>query len=238
MGLPAAALFGGKAATAAAPALPGFLAALGAAGETIFGNPFTAAIASNIGADILGGLTGSQSPFATAVGQQLQAGQQLIPQLQAQARGEPSVASQNIQRQLRQQTTSAQQSFAAGATARGGGGTPVAAQQARLREAETGALGNVLAQLQQQSQNALLGLGQTGLEQQNLLEIENARNKQAFAEGITDFFGRRAERQRLEPLLQKLGDRIEQAALGLMNLSGGGASDIPSGFEHQFTLGG
>jgi hypothetical protein len=224
---------------AVAPAIPGFLAALGTAGEAIFSNPFTAAIASNIGADILGGLTGTDSPFATAIGEQLRAGQQLIPQLQAQARGEPSVASQNIQRQLRQQTTSAQQSFAAGATARGGGGTPVAAQQARFREAETGALGNLLGQLQLGSQSALLGLGQNALEQQNLLEIESARNKQAFAEGITDFFGRRAERQRLEPLLQKLGDRIEQAALGLINAAGGGGgTTIPSGFEHQFTLGG
>lgn len=206
-------------------AVPGLIAA----GEFVAGNPFLSALAAKIGGDLLGRFTGTESPFAGAVQDQLQAGQRLLPQLESQARGEPSVASQNIGRQLRQQTTSRQQSFAAGATARGGGGTPVAAQLDRFRGDEQQALGNVLAQLQQGSQNAILGLGQTGLEQQNLLEIEQARNTQQFATALSDFFGRREERKTLEPLLQKLGDRIEQAVLGSLDLTQGG-----SDFAGQF----
>ena len=201
---------------------------LPAIGEFIGSNPFTAAIAGRLGAGLFNRLFAEESPFATGIEQRLQAGNQLIPQLQAQARGESGAASRNIGQQLRQQTTSRQQSFAAGATARGGGGTPVAAQLDRFRGDEQQALGNALAQLQANAQNALLGLGQTGLEGQNLLEIETARNNAQFANEIADFFGRREERKQLKPVLDEasgqildpveVGFRIEKATLEALGL--------------------
>ena len=204
---------------------------LPAIAEFIGSNPFTAAIAGKLGAGIFNKLFSQESPFATGVEQRLQAGNQLIPQLQAQARGESSAASRNIGQQLRQQTTSRQQSFAAGATARGGGGTPVAAQLDRFRGDEQQALGNALAQLAGSSQSALLGVGQSALQGQNQLEIERARNTAQFTSAVTDFFGRREERQRLEPILQDLGNRIEQALLGELNLTPGGDAGISSQFN-------
>lgn len=222
--------FGQRAGTAQSSIGPGLIETLGTIGGFATGNPFLGAIAGQLGAGIFNKLFAQESPFASAIEQQLQASQQLIPQLQAQARGESSVASRNIQQQLRQQTTSAQQSFAAGATARGGGGTPVAAQQARFRQAETVALGNVLAQLQQSSQAALLGIGQSGLQGQNLLEIERARNNAKFADQLSSWFGERAARKELDPRLKALEARIDKMALGALNLPSVGGADIAGQF--------
>ena len=215
---------------------------LTALGTALTGNPLAGLLLSAIGTEVLGGIFGSQSPFEQAIQQQVMAGNQLLPQLQAQAAGQPSAASRGIQQQLRQQTTSAQQSFAASATARGGGGTPVAAQQARFREAETGALATLLGQQQLGAQQQLLGVTRAGLGAQGLLEQQENQARGQLMSDISRFLGGRAEGARLAPELESLREDLLGSirdAFGLrQSVTAAPRAGVPAGnFASQFTTG-
>jgi hypothetical protein len=88
----------------------------------------------------------------------------------------------------------------------------VAAQQARFREAETGALSQLLGQQQLGAQQQLLGLTQTGLGAQGLLEQQEMDARGQVMGSINRFLGGRTEAEKLGPeirdLWQKLFDSI------------------------------
>ena len=155
-------------------------------------NPFLSAILANFGYDAYN--TAKQaifgpSPYEQAVQQQVNVGNQLIPQLQAQMQGKQTAASRNLMQQVRQNTTQAQQSYAAGATARGAGGTPVAAQQSRFRAAETQTMGNVLGQYQMNAQNQLAGIAAGGVQALGGIEAQKRAQKDAATADFMDFLG-------------------------------------------------
>lgn len=152
-------------------------------------NPYEAAMLANVGYDAFSAAKQAifgPSPYEQAVQQQVNVGNQLRPQLQAQAQGQPTAASRNLMQQVRQNTTAAQQSYAAGATARGAGGTPVAAQQARFRAAETQTMGNVLGQYQMNAQNQLAQIAMGGTQALGGIEAQKAQQKDA---ALADFMG-------------------------------------------------
>lgn len=153
-------------------------------------NPLAAAVAGQLATSVLGGLFGGESPFEQATGQFLQAGQDLIPQLQRQAAGLPTAATRAQMGQLQQQATRAGQSFAASAQRQGIGGgrtTPGRAQQGRVQAAQLQAQGNILGQAQLTAQQQLLGIGSQGLRAQAGIEQGELAGKQQFLGGIADF---------------------------------------------------
>ena len=202
-------------------------AALAGIGAFLAENPWAAAIIANIGMNIGGSIFGQTSPYEQAVQQQAQIGKSLIPQLQRQAAGLPTAASQAIMRQVRQNTTAAQQSYAAGATARGGGGTPVAAQQSRFRAAETQTLGNVLGQQQMQAQQQLASLYGTGLQMQGTLEQQEAAAQQQVMRTLMRFLQRYRENPD-DPMYKEMYESVVKPKLGF-------ASQF--GYDTNFTLG-
>ena len=136
---------------------------------------------------LAGGLFGP-SPMEQATTQQLAIGRQLIPQLQAQAQGQPTLATQNAQRQLRQMTTRAQQAYGGTALRRGvGQTTPSAVQQQRFRQAETQAMGNIMAQSQIAAQQQLQQLYGQGLASQQQLEMQRQQNRAQFMSWLGEF---------------------------------------------------
>ena len=153
-------------------------------------NPLAAAIAGEVAMRGLGGLFGGESPYEQAAGQYLQAGQQLIPQLQRQAAGQPTAATQAQMGQLQQQATRMGQSYAASAQRAGIGGgrtPPGRAQQGRVQAAQLTAQGNILGQAQLSAQQQLLGIGAQGFRAQAGIEQAELAGKQQFLTGIADF---------------------------------------------------
>ena len=203
-----AAGWGGVQQTYQGSALPGMVgtgAGLGLGALT--GNPILGAILANIGAqaatELIGSVFGGTSPAEAAALQATQAGRQLIPQLQAQAMGQPTAATQAQQRQLRQATTRMQQSYAASARRAGlgaptlGGGQPTVsrAQQGRYQAAQLGAMGNIMGASQIAAQQQLGGLYQAGLQTQRQIEMEEMAARGQAVSNLTNLFARVQQRK-------------------------------------------
>lgn len=108
-----------------------------------------------------------QSPYEQQLGQQMGIGQQLLPQLQAQAAGRPSIASRAQEQRITQLQGRAQQSYAASARSQAGGlgvgATPARAQQGRLQAAGMQAQVAGMGALQQSAQAQLGGMYQQAM---------------------------------------------------------------------------
>lgn len=199
----------------------GMLASLGAFASA---HPILAAILAAQGLDVVqnlaGGLFGGPSPMEQAAAQQMAIGKQLIPQLQAQAAGQPTAATRAQQQQLRQMTTRAQQAYGGSALRRGvGQTTPSAVQQQRFRQAETQAMGGIMGQSQLAAQQQLQGLYTGGLGMQQQLEAQAAQNRQQFMSGLANFMAMyQADKQ--DPEYQEILDIIKRLALSQEKLVG------------------
>jgi hypothetical protein len=178
--------------------LPGIIG--GAAGGglgALTGNPILTAILVDLGAqaatELLGSVFGGTSPAEQAAGQMTGIGQQLIPQLQAQAAGQQTAATQAQQRQLQQATTRMQQSYGASARRSGlgaptlGGGQPTVsrAQQGRFQAAQVGAMGDIMGRSQIAAQQQLGGLYGQGLETQRGIEMEEMAARGRAVSGLS-----------------------------------------------------
>ena len=150
-----------------------------------FISPISSAFSSISGG--IRNIFGGSNNYEELIQQQLAAGAPVIASFQQEAAGIPSQATRNTMRQVRQNTTAAQQSYAASATARGTGGTPVAAQQARFRAAETRTLGNVLGAAQQNASNQLSSMYQTATAQQGALEEAERQYRIQFMYALANF---------------------------------------------------
>lgn len=181
--------------------LPGVLGGgIGAGLGALTGNPIISAILMSVGSQaatsLLGSLFGGQSPAEAAALQSTEAGRQLIPQLQAQARGEPTAATEAQQRQLQQATTRMQQSYAASARRSGlgaptlGGGQPTVtrAQQGRFQEARLGAMGDIMARSQVAAQQQLGGMYAQGLQTQRQIEMQESAARGEAISNITKMY--------------------------------------------------
>lgn len=177
----------------AAPALPAVGGALAAGGGGLLAflaaNPLTAAMG---GIEAVLGIRDlfSKSPADRAAEMQAGVTGQLIPQLQRQAAGLPTAATQAQMGQLQQQATRMGQSYAASAQRQGIGGgrtTPGRAQQGRVQAAQLTAQGNILGQAQLSAQQQLLGIGSQGLQAQQQQEAVGFIKKQALMSDLGDF---------------------------------------------------
>jgi len=198
-------------AAVAAPAAVGvgseFLAFLGA-------NPLISAMSGIEAAlgirDLL-----TESPADRAAKMQMGVMQQLIPQLQAAARGEPTAATQAQMGQLRQQATRMGQSYAASAQRSGiAGTTPSRAQQGRLQAGQLQAQGDILGRAQQAATQQLLGMGAQGLQAQQQQEAVRFSKKQALLGDLGDFMAWYKQNQRDEQ-----ADRFKTALFNWLGIS-------------------
>ena len=188
--------------------------------------PILASVATEVGYNMLSGLLGGNSPYASATQQQLAIGNTLIPQLQRQAAGLPTMATRAQMRQLNSQITRAQQSYAASARRQGlaqyGLTTPARAQQSRLRAAGIEAQANLLGNAQQTAQQLLTGLYGQGYAGQAALEAQQAAQREKQISGIGAYLGRfmQAYKQNSEdPRWQEAFDKLVQ----LLELYSGGS---------------
>jgi hypothetical protein len=198
-------------------------------------DPITQAILAQVGGQIVGSLFESISgPSAgeQAIGQQLGIGQTLIPQLQAQAAGRPTAATQAQMGQLRQQGTRMQQSYAASAQRQGiAGTTPARAQQGRLQAATLQGMAGVLGQAQVSAQQQLGGLYGQGLSYQRQVEAQRAGGQQQLAGSIASIMANREELRAIEA--ESVGDKEILAAFFNMMLGVSGQGGTPGGIAPQ-----
>lgn len=166
-------------------------------GAALMGNPILKALFVNFGAqaatELLGSIFGTESPAEKYAQQYTEAGTRLLPQLEAQARGEPTAATEAQFRQLGQATTRMQQSYGASARAGGlgaptlGGGQPTVsrAQMGRYQAAQLGAMGDIMGRSQIAAQAQLGGLAQAGMGVQRQLEAEDLAARGQSISNIT-----------------------------------------------------
>jgi hypothetical protein len=163
------------------------LAPIGAAaGGGLLSSPIIQAILGTVGGNLLGGLFGGgQSPFEENVAQRLGITQQLIPQLQAQAAGQPTAATRAAGMQLSQQMKRLQQSYAASAQRQGiAGTTPARAQQGRLQAAKVQGMAGIMGASQIAAQQQLGQLAAGAPAQQFQIEQQRRQQKREFLTGI------------------------------------------------------
>lgn len=158
----------------------------------ILADPLMQMFLAQVGGETLARfMPGGQSPYEKAVGQQVQYGQRIMPELYSQAMGKPSAATQQAYRNLSAEANRLQQSYA-GSMQRANPTmrepvTPVREQQARFGEAKLKGYADILSQGQTNAQNALLDMygqglrGQQGIE---MLQREDRRSANAFLSGL------------------------------------------------------
>lgn len=165
---------------------------LGSAAGSILSSPIVQAILGSIGGNILGSLFGdSGTGFEEATAQRLGIGQTLIPQLQQEAAGLPSIATQAQQAQAGAAINRLQQSFAASATRAGMGGpvgrgglpTATRAQQGRLQAAGLSAKLQIAGQGQRFAQQQLAQLYGGAAPFAERIDIQR---RQAMRQGLSD----------------------------------------------------
>ena len=160
------------------------------------------------------GMIEGPSPYEQAAQQQLGIGKTLIPQLQAQAAGQPTAATQAQMGQLSQEVNRLQQSYGASATRGGmggpvgGGGLPTAsrAQQGRYQASKVQAMGGIMGQSMTSAQQQLGGFYSQGMQMQGTLEMEQ---RQARSQALSDIGDLYAE-NKLDPELQASLGRMEE----------------------------
>jgi hypothetical protein len=173
--------------------------AIGGGLGALTGNPILMAILTNLGAqaatELMGSFFGRTSPAEQAAGQMTGIGKELIPQLQAQARGERTAATDAQLRQLQQATTRMQQSYGASARRSGlgaptlGGGQPTVsrAQQGRYQAAQLGAMGDIMGRSQLAAQQQLGGLYTQGFEAQRQIEAQELASRGRAVGGLVQY---------------------------------------------------
>lgn len=129
-----------------------------AALQSLMSNPLWGSIFAQKGADFLEGILSPPTPYERTTNRALEAQASVIPELQAQARGENTPATKAITRQVRREGTRAGQSFAQGARRSGlVGGTPgaTAPYRAELSRIESGTQEALVQRLGQNQTRAL-----------------------------------------------------------------------------------
>ena len=201
----------GKATPSTAGAIGG--AAGGLAGF-MSGNPILGFVLSQVGAAALERmLGGGASPYEQMQKQQMMALKQQLPTIQAQAAGQPSPATQAQIAQLRQSTTRAQQSYGSTALGRGvGQSTPTKATQARFRQAETGAIGDIMGQAQMGAQQQLMQLGVAGTAGLQAQQMQAQQNRQQIYGDLAELMGEwqasKSGNQQLDPMAKQVYDMV------------------------------
>jgi len=197
VGLIAAAPFLASVAGQAGASLAG-----GTAATSLLASPIIQMILGQAGGRLLEGLLGGgQTGFESATQQGLAARTQLIGDLQQQARGLPTAATQAQSRMITREQTRLQQSFGASAQRQGlSGTTPARAQQGRLQAAglEARAIGR--GQLQQSAQQQLGQLTGRAPEQQLIAETQRREARKSFLGGISSIISE-ARQQESEGVL-------------------------------------
>ena len=159
----------------------------GGAGGSIIGlltgNPIAGYIASALLSNLAGSLFQSQSPYEKAIKSQLGYSQGILPMLQQEAQGIPSLATKNTMQSVSQEVNRLQQALAATAQRNAPAKTTVGRSeqvgQQRYQQAKTQAYGNILAQQQANARATLLGLSGQAMQGQLGLEMQDRTDRQS-----------------------------------------------------------
>lgn len=194
----------------------------------ILANPLMQMFLAQLGGEALSRfMPGGQSPYEKAVGQQVQYGQRIMPELYSQAMGKPSAATQQAYRNLSSEANRLQQSYA-GSMQRANPTmrepvTPVREQQARFGEAKLKGYADILSQGQTNSQNALLDMYGQGLRGQQGIEMQQRADKQAALGGLSGLLGEYKKYKQLSAGNQE-ADMYGNLLRRLVALLGGGGT--------------
>lgn len=166
----------------------GVAGAAGAGGiGALLSSPILQTIATMVGGNFVADLFGGgQTPFEEDVARRLGISQQLIPQLQQAAAGQPTAATRAQSQQLSQAVNRLQQSFASSAQRQGiAGTTPARAQQGRLQAAKVQGLAGIMGESQRFAQQQLGALSARAPEQAFLAEAQRRESRKNFLGGIS-----------------------------------------------------
>jgi len=187
-------------------------------------DPITAAIAKTVGSAFLSQLVGHFMPGGAepAIEQRVGATSRLLPQLEAAARGAPTLAGERQIGRLGQEVTRFKQAYGAGARRAGISGTiPARAHIGRLEEARLGGVADILARQQESAQAQILGLGAAALPMQREIETERGAALQQSLRDLGQIFARarqEPERAKADTQRTEMLDAVRQA---MMELFGG-----------------
>lgn len=189
VGLGAAEFIGGGAAGGALVGHTSIQAALAA----LMNNPLWGGIFAQKGSQFLEGIMSPPTPYERVTQQTLRAGADVIPELQAQARGDVTASTRAITRQARREGTRAGQSFAQGARRAGlvgglpGGTAPYRAELSRIEAGTQEALIQRLGSSQQRAIETLYGgLGGT-IDQAARQEAVRQRGQESLLGGLGEW---------------------------------------------------
>lgn len=143
----------------------------------------------------------------------------IVPQLYQQAMGKPTQATQQAFSNLSNEVNRLQQSLAATAQRNvpqaTSMGTSARVGQTRLQQAKVGAMGNIMAQQQQNAVNQLMGLGQQSMLQQSQIEAMERADRQATMTGLAGLLAKYQQgkqnaefRAMFEPYMKALTDLL------------------------------
>jgi len=177
------------------------------------------------------------SPYEQAAEQQVGIGRTLIPQLQAQAAGQPTAATQAQMGQLSQEVNRLQQSYGASAT-RGGMGGPVGrgglptatrAQQGRQQVGKVQAMGGIMGQSQISAQQQLGGLYGQGMQMQGSLEMEQRTARNNMISSFGDAYSANKLEPELQNSLNKSNDMLARLSTAISQLISPQQATVPQG---------
>ena len=190
-------------------------------------------------------LPNQNTPYSKSVGANLGYGNQLMPELYAEAMGKPSAATNQTYANVSNEINRLQQSYAASAQrstpAMTSLSTPVREGQARFGEAKAKAYGDILASGQESARRAIMGEYDRASVGQLALEMQNRQDADSLATMLSDIVGgyKTAKMNANNPLPQWLIDAIKMYQ-GLLNGNQGlptPANRNPSGLPDFETLG-
>ncbi len=180
------------------------------------------------------------SPAEQALQQQVQAGQSVIPTLQAQARGEPTAGTRAIEQRIGTLTSRAQQAYGASARRASGTavGTPNRAQAGRLQAAGIQSLTQELGASQRSATGALAAMGAGATPQLAGLEAQKSAAYGNVIGNIGTIYG---EYQNMKQANERddFADSMYKEILGLFrsaydgSRAGGAAPVEPSAWERE-----
>lgn len=139
---------------------------------------------------ILEGILSPKTPYERAAERQMQAGLSVIPELQKQARGEPTAASRAVVQQVRQEGQRQQQSYATSARKAGmlgstpGGQPSYRAETGRIQSDVRQVMGQRLGQAQLAAQQQLAGFLQPGIQSTERQDIYRDVQEEKTLAGI------------------------------------------------------
>lgn len=177
------------------------------------------------------------SPAEQALQQQVEAGQSVIPTLQAQARGEPTAGTRAIEQRIGMLASRAQQAYGASQRRASGTavGTPSRAQAGRLQAAGIQSLTQELGASQRYATAALAGMGAGAPAQLAGLEAQKSAAYSGMISDIGTIYGEYQNMQREEERDEWYTNMYNELIATIRSISAGNQGNTPRAGPPELT---